>query len=241
LLSGDFESPASTDSATLAFKDVLKYEIDFQKARFFMLTYRSQQQELEYRGRKFTLLRPHDPCELIDLENPEAVIPYWADEWPSSEIALKLLPEYIKNRALQILEIGAGAGTVSVRLNSLFPNYIAADYSVDATAVMEENRKRNGATFQPVALDWNSSPLKRAFPILIGIDILYEQEMIDPVIKFLSDTLTADGKAYLFDPQRFYWEEFKEKLQKWDLRIEQNAIEKSSEGIAVEMIIIGRE
>lgn len=206
-----------------------------------MISYDPHQYRVEYEGVNFLLERPKDPCELIDLENPDLITPYWADEWPSSEVALKLLPETIPDRSSLVLEIGAGAGTVSIRLNHLFPNYIAADYAPEACYVMEKNRINNKGTLQPLALDWNHSPLKSTIPVIIGIDILYEEEMIEPVIAFLKDHLSKNGKAYLFDPQRFYWKQFKKRVSEEGLTIESNRVEKSSEGVTVEMIIIGRK
>ncbi len=205
-----------------------------------MIKYDPRQYKAEYYNKQFLLERPEDPCELIDLSDPELIIPYWADEWPSSEIALKLLPDLIPDRSQQVLEIGAGCGTVSIRLNHIFPDYIAADYAPEACMVIEKNRVKNSGTLQPLALDWCHSPLKSSFPIIFGIDILYEEQMIEPVIQFLKNHLDSAGKAYLFDPQRFYWKRFKKSLPQAGLQVEKSRIESSSEGVTVEMIIIGR-
>ncbi len=206
-----------------------------------MVNYTISTEKVHYRGRDFELIRPEDPCELINETSTDEDAPYWAEEWPSSEIALRTLPELITDPSEQILEIGAGAGTVSIRLNSLFPKYIACDYFEDACVSMEQNRQLNDGSLIPVVIDWNKSPFKKEFETIIGIDILYEESMIEPIGIFFKDHLTPNGRAYLFDPQRFFWKKFQESLPSLGLEIESSLIEKSTEGINVEMLVIRRK
>lgn len=205
------------------------------------MNYKVEKVAVYYQNREFFLVKPEDPCELIDLDTHDDDTPYWAEEWPSSEIALQILPEIIENRNDLILEIGAGAGTVTTRLNALFPNYIAGDFIPEACYTMEQNRKLNNGTFHPIAMDWNHSPFSEKFNTIVAIDVLYEEQMTEPVLQFLADHLTENGKAFVFDPQRFFWKKFKETTTSFNLNITNSIIQKSSTGIAVEMVTIERD
>ena len=193
-----------------------------------------------YYSKEFELTLPQDPTKLIDVENEDAIIPYWADEWPSAEVALHILPTLIKNRDTTILEMGAGSGTVSVRLNSIFQNYVATDYSIDGCSLIQYNNQKNGGTLQVLAFDWNYSPLTMKVPVIVGIDILYEEQMIDTVLSFITTHLDNKGKAYIFDPQRPFWDIFKKKTEKYGLKIINSIIQKSSNGADIEVVTIGR-
>ena len=191
-----------------------------------------------YSGREFITLLPYDATELIDLESDDAIIPYWADQWPSSEVALK----FFSNRDLVkdgiTLEIGSGVGGVSTKLSTLFNNYIASDYSEDAVNFCIKNRDINGVKLESICFDWNHSPFNRSIDTIIGIDILYEREMIGAVVKFISETLKIGGKAYIFDPQRPFWGDFKESLVKANLKITESSILESKNGATIEIITV---
>lgn len=202
-----------------------------------------QQSEFQVKrgGKTFSFFRPADPLEILesDLENqPEELVipPYWAELWPSTEAALELLPERLSETSSPICELGSGLGVVATILADSKIPIIPSDYSEEACQLIAENGQRNGVALSPLCFDWTNAPFRSRFDTVIGVDILYEEQQVIPVLNFLLENLSSDGSAYIFDPQRYFWGKFKEKCLENGFNIEESQLYTTSEMVEVEMI-----
>ena len=62
-------------------------------------------------------------------------------------------------------------------------------------------------------MDWRQPGLKKGrVQILWGGDILYEHRFLEPVVSFLDLAAAQDGVAWLADPGRPFFQEFRERM-----------------------------
>jgi predicted nicotinamide N-methyase len=201
---------------------------------------------IKFREQELNFWAPKDPMKILDKElelcgEESALAPYWAELWPSTEVALKLLPNLLLGDTTTILEIGSGLGVVATALSVANLDIIASDYSADACKLIAHNGNFNGVTVPTICFDWNKTALNSKFKTIVGVDILYEEQQSSSIISFLKTSLDNDGKAYIFDPQRFFWKKFKELAKQSGLQIFASELFRTTEGVEVEMIVLGLE
>ena len=154
------------------------------------------------------LIRPPSVDALLDRLDPaapgaEARIPYWAELWPSSlALAAWLLAGRGPRRPGPSLELGCGLGLVGLVALRLGWDIELADRDPDACVLARMNLARNGLDPRRVRqLDWNEAPPVR-YATLLAADILYERAFADPLARFLTAALAADGQAFIAEPGR---------------------------------------
>ena len=75
--------------------------------------------------------------------------------------------------------------------------------NVAAVRYAADNARLNGfSDFATAALDLRSPPPGLRAGILLGSDLLYEPQMVEPVVAFLDAVLAPDGVALIADPDR---------------------------------------
>jgi predicted nicotinamide N-methyase len=92
---------------------------------------------------------------------------------------------------------------------------IAIDIHPDVSAFIEENLARNGLAdrVQFRRADWESFRSPRPFDLILGSDILYENQHPQAIAKFLDRNLMASGTAVIVDPCRWHHQEFDQTLR----------------------------
>jgi len=129
--------------------------------------------------------------------------------WP----AAKLLSKYIiKNKEMIIgktfIELGAGVGLCSLVASKYAAYGIATDYQPEVLSCIQNNMKLYGSSNVKCAmLDWNNSkyielveyngkligePLLQ-IDYVLGADIVYWEESIEPLIKTMNDIYMANS------------------------------------------------
>lgn len=201
---------------------------------------------IETNNRTFTFIKPHDPEELVEEVfkeglNEDEFLPYWADIWPSSEIAIKRLPDLIGSTSLEICEIGSGLGDFACILASYGHKVIATDYAEEGCHFAKENANRNSLPLEVIAFDWRNPVFKKEFDVVVGVDILYELRWIDVVLNTLKILLKPEGKAFILDPNRQFLTSFINAVPNHGLRISQTIDDKTKAGVDVKIIEICRE
>ncbi|MGM0462618.1 MAG: class I SAM-dependent methyltransferase [Fibrobacterota bacterium] len=166
----------------------------------------------------FHFIKPCDPENIVESYlvenalNDDEYIPYWVDHWPSAEVALEILPDYLGHSSKKICELGCGLGILSVFLASCSHDVLATDYSVDSCIITQKNFRENKLEGQVAAFDWRHSCLKGHFDSIIGTDILYEKRWIVPIADLLARNLNQNGTAYILDPGRPHLTDFEDHL-----------------------------
>ncbi|MDR0307141.1 MAG: class I SAM-dependent methyltransferase [Chitinispirillales bacterium] len=166
------------------------------------------------------LTRPADPESVLetitDLEyEKDKFLPYWAEVWPSSQSLYKYLLTLKLDVNTRALEMGCGIGSISALLASKGIVCAASDISPQACMYALFNIKNNGGKGAALCCDWRFSPIKnQSFDLITASDVLYEKRWIEPVLTFIQKMLSPNGQAFIADPCRSSWEEFKINAQR---------------------------
>ncbi|MGJ8663703.1 MAG: class I SAM-dependent methyltransferase [Marinicella sp.] len=123
--------------------------------------------------------------------------------WPSSLV----LAHYISNyptTGKRILEIGCGMALSSLLLNDQNADITATDHHPDAEFFLQRNTLLNqGKDIVYERVDWaDETDELGLFDLIIGSDILYEDEHILMVADFINCHASATCEVILVDPGR---------------------------------------
>lgn len=146
----------------------------------------------------------HDPLFIAEkLGISSASWPLFGVIWPSS-IALANYVLNYDTRNIRILEIGCGIGLASLLLNKLKADITATDYHPEAESFLLENATlNNGKSINFERTDWNNSDSTLGnFDLIIGSDLLYEDEHIDLLSKFIEQHAKPGCEVLIADPDR---------------------------------------
>lgn len=159
-------------------------------------------------GRAIRLLGPRDPYQPFnnaDARNrsrADGYAPYWTTPWPGALMLAQYVLRNVPVPSEPMLELGAGLGLCGVALAMHGYPIIATDYDVDALAFIRANAELNGVELKAVRrLDWRASPDER-FQFVLGADILYDKNHIEPVAALLKQCLIENGAALMSDQHR---------------------------------------
>ena len=106
----------------------------------------------------------------------------------------------------RILEVGCGIAVASLVLNRRGANITAMDYHPEVRSFLKRNVELNGDRPIPfVQGSWNDElPELGKFDLVIGSDLLYEQEHAAQLAEFMLRKLAIGGSVILADPGRGY-------------------------------------
>jgi predicted nicotinamide N-methyase len=139
-------------------------------------------------------------------------LPYWAQQWPASLALFNYISSYFQSvipLSGIVCEMGSGLGIISMLLSAGKKRIVATDIAYDACRYSMYNMGQYSSYPMALCSDWRSSPFKIKFDCILASDILYEQRWISPVLDFLRSSLKNDGTAFIADPCRQWWQEFK--------------------------------
>ena len=154
---------------------------------------------------RFDVMRPRDYDDLIseaDYVRDER-LPYWADIWPSSLVlGARLLEE--RGAGRRLLELGCGAGVVTVAAMRAGFDVTATDYYEDALHFTRANAWRALGREPAVRMvDWRAFPAGLGtFDVVVASDVLYEKPYAVLVAEAIERTLASNGTAIVADPGR---------------------------------------
>lgn len=179
-----------------------------------MLPYSKKEFSICIENKELTFSGPADLDEVLNSLTEEQYSndqfqPYWAEFWPSAEILLKFIKSHQFSPETLACELGCGLGIVSSVLAHKGCNIISTDISSMGCRYAFSNLRRNGFTPRVFRGDWSSIGLKNAFDLVAASDVLYESRMIEPVLKCIKEIIKKNGKAWIADPCRRHWEDFK--------------------------------
>lgn len=167
------------------------------------------QQNLTIGDYQFNLVLPHDPDAFLDdlaarpvSEQDEDV--YWAKLWQAAPPTAKAILERDWAAGQRCLEIGCGLGLVGVAALAKGLEVTFSDYVQVAVDTALENARRNG--FSNVSgriVDWREPP-DETYPVIVGCDILYFEQMHVPLANTLDRMLAPGGTCWIGDAGRFH-------------------------------------
>ena len=162
-------------------------------------------------GRKVTIYHPRNADALISEEDfvEDERLPYWADIWPSARVLADRVVT-MQSDGRRLLELGCGAGLVSVAAAIAGFDVTASDYYEDALRFTALNVLVNtGVLIDTREADWRRFPHDMGrFDLAVASDVLYEREYAGLIASVLDRTLTGRGSAMIADPGRVAAPEF---------------------------------
>jgi len=123
--------------------------------------------------------------------------------WESSEILAHEMDHFEIGKK-RILEVGCGLGLSSLLLNSRHADITATDIHPEAGNFLAENVRLNkGIEIPFLRTGWkDDSDGLGTFDVIIGSDILYEQEHIELLSEFINSHAKPKCEIILVDPGR---------------------------------------
>lgn len=171
-------------------------------------------------GRNWILDRATNLEELWEAMDSEDFaderIPYWTELWPASLVLARWLfeqRERIRDRIC--LDLGCGLGFTALLGEWLGAKMLACDYELEPLLHGRRSAELNDIP-QPgwLCLDWRQPALAAAsLDYIWAGDIFYEKRAVDPVLDFFSQTLSAEGRAWIAEPGRGVFAFFQERAQ----------------------------
>ena len=139
--------------------------------------------------------------------------PLFGVVWSSSEVLANLIFDYNID-GKRILEIGCGMALASMVLNHRLADITATDYHPEVENFLNENVRLNSGRdipFLRTGWDDEKSDLGR-FDLLIGSDLLYEEDHIDLLSQFIDQHAEPHCEVIIVDPGRSYHGRFSKKM-----------------------------
>jgi len=151
--------------------------------------------------------RPEDPASLIqdwcNRADPDVLIPYWAEIWPSSRAIAKHLAETGTLEGRTVLDLGCGLGLAGIAAGRLGGRVTFADNHPDALAFARRNAAEGGLRDPEFLLvDWRAPDWARPFDLVLGADVIYDRSEHEPIAELLNTLLATGGTAWLGEPNR---------------------------------------
>ncbi|MBP6518106.1 methyltransferase domain-containing protein [Shewanella sp.] len=132
-----------------------------------------------------------------------ATWPLFGIVWPSSQVLSHHMADYqIDNK--RILEVGCGIGLASLVLNHRHADITATDYHPESENFLKQNVDLNhGRAIPFVRTVWADAQTNLGlFDLIIGSDLLYEQEHADLLSQFIEQHAKPICDVVLVDPGR---------------------------------------
>jgi len=146
----------------------------------------------------------HDPEGIAEaLGISSATWPYFGLVWPSSLVLAHFVCNYDIGYK-RVLEIGCGTALSSLLLNKQQLDITATDYHPEVETFLNRNSKLNGDAnipFERTSWADNNDNLGR-FDLIIGSDLLYEDEHIELLSDFIQEHSNAKCEVIIVDPGR---------------------------------------
>lgn len=133
--------------------------------------------------------------------------------WESSRILASEMQNFnIKDK--RILEIGCGIGLTSLLLNARHADITATDYHPEAGKFLSRNCILNNEKEIPfLRTDWKDEISGLGFfDVIIGSDLLYEQNHIDLLSEFIEQHANPECEVIIVDPGRGKHARFSRKM-----------------------------
>ena len=146
----------------------------------------------------------HDPAGVAEkLGIGSAVWPLFGIIWPSSMVLAHFMADY-ETGTKRVLEIGCGMALSSLLLNKRHVDITATDHHPEVERFLQRNtllNKDSNIAFERVGWGEESDNLG-LFDLIIGSDVLYEDEHAELLANFIDAHANRRCDAVIVDPGR---------------------------------------
>jgi len=203
-------SPFSIPLTSLRFVIYQRYLAERQLLGSQMTNLRLRYQTVEFGKTDIHLCTLRDNQEFDDPQGiaeklgiSSATWPIFGIVWPSSLVLAHYISDY-DTGTKRILEIGCGMALTSLMLNKKHADITATDYHPEVGKFLLRNTTLNNdnpITYEQT--DWaNRDDSLGLFDLIIGSDLLYEDEHVELLANFINDHAKPHSEMILVDPGR---------------------------------------
>ncbi len=151
-----------------------------------------------------------------DLGISSAAWPLFGVVWPSSLVLANYMLDY-ETTGKMILEIGCGIGLSSLLLNKQNADITATDYHPEANRFLNRNAKLNNT--EEIAFEratWSDDMCTLGlFDLIIGSDLLYEDQHVPELGRFIQSHATDQCEVVIVDPGRGRKNKFSKEMSQY--------------------------
>ena len=164
----------------------------------FHKEYETETSEVVVKDRKFQILLPKFLAGFINTQDVFHEFPLWAKIWPASWVLADYIAGMPVEAKKQFLELGAGAGLVSIVAASFGHRITMSEYDDDALRFARANALNNECSRLPIVdLDWNRPQSPGRFDYIVASEVTYKKEDCQPLMELLKACLKPDGEVIL--------------------------------------------
>lgn len=180
----------------------LSYQtIEFGEIDIHVRTLRDNQQFFDAEG----------AAEALGISS--ATWPLFGIVWESGQVLAHFMLDY-EIEGKRILEVGCGIGLTSLLLNHRHADITSTDYHPEAGNFLQENVLLNRGEVIPFTrTGWaDADSGLGAFDVIVGSDILYEQEHVALLSAFIDQHAKPHCEVILVDPGRGHHARFSKQM-----------------------------
>jgi len=169
----------------------------------FQKEYETETTEVVVKNRKFQILLPKSLARFINTQDVFHEFPLWAKIWPASWVLADYIAGMPVEAKKQFLELGAGAGLVSIVAASFGHRITMSEHDDDALRFARANALINECSRLPIVdLDWNRPQSPGRFDYIVASEVTYKKEDCQPLVELLKVCLKPDGEVILAGEMR---------------------------------------
>jgi predicted nicotinamide N-methyase len=201
----------------------------------FYKHYETETTQLTINGRHFQILLPKDLAGFIDPKDVLHEFPLWAKIWRASWVLADFLAAMPAEAGKSMLEIGGGAGLVSIVAASFGHRVTLTELNPDALQFARANAVLNGCpTLSIRTLDWNQPQLAETFDYIVASEVTYKEEHVGTLLKLFNTYLKPAGSVYLTGEMRLVSRDFFQQLETaFDLRVQKKVLRSADDETTV--------
>jgi predicted nicotinamide N-methyase len=201
----------------------------------FQKEYETETTEVVVKKRKFQILLPKSLAIFINTQDVFHEFPLWAKIWPASWVLADYIAGMPVEAKKQFLELGAGAGLVSIVAASFGHRITMSEHDDDALRFARANALINECSRLPIVdLDWNRPQSPGRFDYIVASEVTYKKEDCQPLVELLKACLKPDGEVILAGEMRKTSMDFYKELETgFNIRVQKKILRSDNEKVNI--------
>ena len=164
--------------------------------------YNTYPTEIAVAGKRLKFLKAKEIEGALDgvslAEEGSAEFPFWLKIWEASVVLANFLSSIPSDGDKEWLEVGAGMGVAGIFAAAFGHRITITDHNEDAIRFARANAALNGLeNIKFALLDWNRLTVDNQYDYIIGSEVIYKEELFEPLMNVLKSLLLPGGTIFL--------------------------------------------